>query len=141
MSLVSYEPWSLLDKFQRQLNNLAYSDELFTHYDSDSLNMLTSGWRPAVDIREEKNRFLIVADVPGINPKDIEITMENGVLTVKGERHLDGQRSKVCHEIRKVYQSLSPKQTFELKVEQIRQKKPSRAQRVVTCIPHRTLKV
>ena len=89
MSLVSYEPWSLLDKFQRQLNNLAYSDELFTHYDSDSLNMLTSGWRPAVDIREEKNRFLIVADVPGINPKDIEITMENGVLTVKGERHLD----------------------------------------------------
>ena len=42
MSLVSYEPWSLLDKFQRQLNHLAYSDELFTHYDSDSLNMLTS---------------------------------------------------------------------------------------------------
>ena len=93
MSLVSYEPWSLLDKFQRQLNHLAYSDELFTHYDSDSLNMLTSGWRPAVDIKEEKNCFLIVADVPGINPKDIEITMENGVLTVKGERHLDAEDS------------------------------------------------
>ena len=93
MSLVSYEPWGLLDKFQRQLNHLAYSGELFANYDNDSLNMYTSGWRPAVDIKEEKNCFLIVADVPGINPKDIEITMENGVLTVKGERHLDAEDS------------------------------------------------
>ncbi len=93
MSLVSYEPWGFLDKFQRQLNHLAYSGELFANYDNDSLNMYTSGWRPAVDIREEKNCFLIVADVPGINPKDIEITMENGVLTVKGERHLDAEDS------------------------------------------------
>lgn len=93
MSLVSYEPWGFLDKFQRQLNHLAYSGELFANYDNDSLNMYTSGWLPAVDIREEKNCFLIVADVPGINPKDIEITMENGVLTVKGERHLDAENS------------------------------------------------
>ena len=93
MSLVSYEPWSLLDKFQRQLNHLAYSGELFANYDNDSLNMYTSGWRPAVDIKEEKNCFLIVADVPGVDPKDIEITMENGVLTVKGERHLDAEDS------------------------------------------------
>ena len=93
MSLVSYEPWGFLDKFQRQLNLLAYSGELFANYDNDSLNMYTSGWRPAVDIKEEKNCFLIVADVPGINPKDIEITMENGVLTVKGERHLDAEDS------------------------------------------------
>ena len=93
MSLVSYEPWGFLDKFQRQLNHLAYSGELFANYDNDSLNMYTSGWLPAVDIREEKNCFLIVADVPGINPKDIEITMENGVLTVKGERHLDAEDS------------------------------------------------
>ena len=93
MSLVSYEPWGFLDKFQRQLNHLAYSGELFANYDNDSLNMYTSGWRPAVDIKEEKNCFLIVADVPGINPKDIEITMENGVLTVKGERHLDAEDS------------------------------------------------
>ena len=93
MSLVSYEPWGFLDKFQRQLNHLAYSGELFANYDNDSLNMYTSGWRPAVDIKEEKNCFLIVADVPGINPKDIEITMENGVLTVKGERHLDVEDS------------------------------------------------
>ena len=93
MSLVSYEPWGFLDKFQRKLNHLAYSGELFANYDNDSLNMYTSGWRPAVDIKEEKNCFLIVADVPGINPKDIEITMENGVLTVKGERHLDAEDS------------------------------------------------
>ncbi|HKS93520.1 MAG TPA: Hsp20/alpha crystallin family protein, partial [Gammaproteobacteria bacterium] len=45
-----------------------------------------SDWIPAVDIKEEDQRFLIHADVPGVDPKDIEITMEDGILTLKGER-------------------------------------------------------
>ena len=39
-----------------------------------------------MDIKEEDNRFVILADVPGIDPKDIKVTMEGGVLTLKGER-------------------------------------------------------
>ena len=91
MSLLSYEPWNLLDRFHQQLNHLSYSDKLFA--DSGNDYSLMSNWRPAVDIKEEKDRFLIVADIPGVDPKDIEITMENGVLTVKGERHLDAEDS------------------------------------------------
>ena len=72
MSLVSYEPLDLLDRFHQKLNHLPYSQ--------------MSSWRPAVDIKEEKDCFLIVADVPGVDPKNIEITMENGMLTIKGER-------------------------------------------------------
>jgi HSP20 family protein len=41
---------------------------------------------PAVDIKEEAQQFVIEADIPGVDPKDIEIFMENGVLTLKGER-------------------------------------------------------
>ena len=41
---------------------------------------------PAVDIVEEKDRFVMRADVPGVKPEDIEVNMENGILTVAGQR-------------------------------------------------------
>ena len=44
---------------------------------------------PRVDIHEEADRFVVLADVPGVDPKDIEITAENGVLTVRGERRVE----------------------------------------------------
>ena len=94
MSLVRYEPWSLLDKFQDELNRLTrnnYSDRDVA--ENDNSNVVTSRWRPAVDIKEEENRFVILADVPGVDPKDIEITMEQGVLTLKGERVSDKEES------------------------------------------------
>ena len=50
------------------------------------LRLRPSSWIPSVDIHEEAERFLVVADVPGVEGKDIEITAEKGVLTVRGER-------------------------------------------------------
>ena len=49
---------------------------------------------PAVDIREEDGHFLILADIPGVDPKDIEITMEKGILTLKGQRNEESIRQK-----------------------------------------------
>lgn len=46
----------------------------------------TSQWLPAVDIREEENEFVVQADVPGVNAEDIEVTLENNTLTIRGER-------------------------------------------------------
>jgi HSP20 family protein len=43
-------------------------------------------WSPSVDIKEEAERFVIHADVPGVDPKDIEISMEDGILSLSGER-------------------------------------------------------
>jgi len=87
MTLVRYEPFSLLDRFQRELSRLGNGDQGgFDVGNDDASNVVTSAWRPAVDIKEEANRFVILADVPGVDPKDIEITAENGVLTVRGER-------------------------------------------------------
>ncbi|MFP4244636.1 MAG: Hsp20/alpha crystallin family protein, partial [Ectothiorhodospira sp.] len=45
-----------------------------------------SDWVPAVDIREEKDAYVLHADVPGVDPKAIEVHMENGVLTIRGDR-------------------------------------------------------
>jgi len=94
MSLVRYEPWSLFDRFQEELNRLTRNDYFGRgDIDSDNSNIVTSHWRPAVDIKEEENRFVIQADIPGVDPKDIEVTMENGVLTLKGERSSDKEES------------------------------------------------
>jgi HSP20 family protein len=93
MALTTYEPWGLLDRFNQQLNQLAYADKSLSN-DNDSSNIVTSHWRPAVDIKEEADRFLITADLPGVDPKDIQITMDDGVLTIKGERQSESREEK-----------------------------------------------
>lgn len=45
-----------------------------------------NSWTPRVDVREEEGRYVILADIPGVDSKDIEISMDKGVLTIKGER-------------------------------------------------------
>ena len=82
MLLINRDPLNLFDRVHQSLNNLTYSAN-DGYYNSSYVN----SWNPAVDIREEKDKFLIMADIPGVDPKDIEITMEDGVLTVKGERY------------------------------------------------------
>ena len=48
-------------------------------------------WIPAVDVVEEPGHFLVRADLPGVDPKDIEIHMENGVLSIRGERRSESR--------------------------------------------------
>ncbi|KTD35453.1 heat shock protein, Hsp20 family [Legionella moravica] len=52
----------------------------------DSSYIETSTWSPLVDITEEKDCFLVIADVPGVKKEDISISLEQHVLTIKGER-------------------------------------------------------
>ncbi len=61
--------------------------------DEDSA-IATSAWIPAVDIAENDDHFLIEADVPGVDPKDIEVSMENGALTIKGARESEIKEEK-----------------------------------------------
>ncbi len=93
MSLANYEPWGLLER----LGQLAYADKSLSSNDNDYSNISTSHWRPAVDIKEEADRFLITADLPGVDPKDIEITMDHGVLTIKGERQSESSEENEAY--------------------------------------------
>ena len=80
-----HEPWGLLNQFSNELNHLFDPRYLRRQQDTDE-NTVASDWVPAVDIKEESDRFLIHADIPGVDPKDIDIHMENGVLTISGSR-------------------------------------------------------
>ncbi len=54
-----------------------------------------ANWIPAVDIFEEENRFVVRADIPGVNPADIVVNMDGGTLSVSGERQAE-DRSEVA---------------------------------------------
>ena len=86
--LVRYDPWSFVDRLQGDLDRL--SGQRARLLDDETAGA-TTDWVPAVDIKEEDSRFLIQADVPGVEPKDIEITMENGVLTLRGRRESESR--------------------------------------------------
>ena len=78
MQLTRYQPLTPFELMDRLLSAQTgrYSDDTTAAAD----------WSPAVDIKEEADRFVIHADVPGVDPKDIDVSMEDGVLTLAGER-------------------------------------------------------
>ena len=53
---------------------------------SDESSVVTSQWAPRVDIVEEPDRFAIFADLPGVDPQDVEVLMDKGILSIRGER-------------------------------------------------------
>jgi len=81
MSLIRYNnPWNLLNTLQREL----YPE--VNRLNEDDASVATASWAPSVDISEDDNAFTLHADIPGVDPNDIEISMEKGVLTIRGER-------------------------------------------------------
>jgi HSP20 family protein len=88
MALVRYEPWSMLDQLRKEM------ERSFQQAGGETSSVVTSDWTPAVDIKESDNAFTIVADIPGVDAKDIEVHMENGMLTIKGERESEKKEEK-----------------------------------------------
>lgn len=79
MSTMRYEPWLMLHDFNREM------DRLMRGRQQEQANPV-SNWVPAVDIREEQGCFCLSLDVPGVDPKAIQVSMEKGVLEISGER-------------------------------------------------------
>jgi HSP20 family protein len=82
MSLMRHQPWSLLDRWHPEF------EQVFRARSGASEPVVTYGtaWSPSVDVQEENDRFLVRADVPGVEAKDIEISAEDGLLTIRGVR-------------------------------------------------------
>src|SRR5687767_10797555 len=86
MSLVRYEPWDVLDQLHRQINRV-FDTQSAANGVADS--SATADWIPPADIAEFKDRWVLKFDVPGVNSSAIDITLEQGVLTISGEREKD----------------------------------------------------
>jgi HSP20 family protein len=88
MAMMRHEPWSLLNQFSSELNRM------FDHNmqgKNGNAAITARNWVPAVDVKEEAGMFVIHADIPGVEVSDIEINMEDGVLTISGERKMQNE--------------------------------------------------
>ncbi|MGE4071536.1 MAG: Hsp20/alpha crystallin family protein [Lysobacterales bacterium] len=84
MAITRYSPFNVSTQVPNDFRELI--EKFFNGEPQDQSNVVTSQWAPHVDIKEEPNRFVIQADIPGVDPKDIEVHMEKGILSIKGER-------------------------------------------------------
>ncbi|WP_438971861.1 Hsp20/alpha crystallin family protein [Methylophaga sp.] len=87
MAIQRYRPYTLLDELQREMSSLFQGPATESSFNSEE-------WSPAVDISEEEDKFTIHADLPGVKSDEIEVTAENGILTIKGERENIQQENK-----------------------------------------------
>lgn len=80
-NLVRQDPWSLMPRLQDEINRLFGNVQ-----QTEGSSSATATWIPAVDIHEYGDRFELYVDVPGVDPNSVELTLEEGVLTLSGER-------------------------------------------------------
>ena len=82
MNMLRYYPWSVFNPLQQEAAR-ALTQQVREAAEGSAND---GDWEPAVDIREEADRYVILADVPGVEGKDIEIQTEKGMLSIKGTR-------------------------------------------------------
>ena len=78
-----YDPYSTIRRLQDEMNR-AFGGHASGPDEAEAGSI--SQWTPAVDIHEEDDRFVITADVPGVEPDAIEVTTTDGALAISGER-------------------------------------------------------
>lgn len=98
MNIVNADPFRALEEIQGRLNRFFVEapnhDEAFVFPD----------WAPPVDIQETEQEFTVTVDLPQMKKEDIKVGVENGILTVEGERHLEkAEKGKKFHRVERRY--------------------------------------
>jgi HSP20 family protein len=104
MPLIKWDPF-------REFNALSRFGNFF---DKDFEKLIpASAWNPSVDIFENDNEVVVKAELPGMTAKDIDVKLENNILTLKGERHFEKEaKEENYHRIEREYGTFS--RTFAL---------------------------
>lgn len=86
MNVVKYDPFRELRTLQDEMARL-FTGSRSGAFDRE--DMLNSGWSPRVDIYEDKERLILEAELPGMTGDNFDISVENNVITLKGERKFE----------------------------------------------------
>jgi HSP20 family protein len=89
-TLNRFEPFRGVSTLQEQLNRL-FSDGIGRAGEDSSLTT----WAPAVDIYETEHELVVKADLPEVDPKDLDIRVENNILTLRGERKFESTSPRI----------------------------------------------
>ncbi|HET6789138.1 MAG TPA: Hsp20/alpha crystallin family protein, partial [Aquabacterium sp.] len=87
-TMMRWDPFQDLRSAQDEMAQMSpmLAHALGLHTQQGSTGTTTTAWAPAVDISERKDAYLVTVELPGLKPEDLDITMEDGLLTIKGER-------------------------------------------------------
>ncbi|OZG73265.1 heat-shock protein [Hahella sp. CCB-MM4] len=110
MAITRWNPFrefeDILDRYNRSIQTAPRNGE------SNEL-MRKADWAPAVDVTENKEEYLIKAELPGVNKEDVKVSVEDNILRIQGERHLEKEdQDKKHHRIERFYGSFA--RSFQL---------------------------
>src|SRR6267143_5065905 len=86
MPIVRYDPFRDLRTLQEEVNRL-FSNNLNLSFGEEGI--ARGAWNPNVDIYENKDQIVLEAELPGMKREDFDLTIENSVITLRGERHFE----------------------------------------------------
>ncbi|MBA3243132.1 MAG: Hsp20/alpha crystallin family protein [Acidobacteria bacterium] len=114
MSITRFDPFRDLRILQDEVNRL-FSTNFSRSYGDEGI--ARGAWMPGVDIYENKDQIVLEAELPGMNREDFELTVENNVLTLRGERRFEKRdESDNYHRVERAYgtftRSFTLPQTF-----------------------------
>jgi len=90
---MNMQVWNPFQEFENMLER--YSKSGMSNLGKQmSTDLSFADWAPSVDIEEEDDKYLIKADLPGVDKKDIEVKLENGVLSIRGEKKTEKETGK-----------------------------------------------
>ena len=105
MNVVKYDPFRELRGLQDEMNRIFTG---IAPAGSNREDMLNGAWSPRVDIFENKDHLVLEAELPGMNREDFELSFENNVLTLKGERKFEKKTDNDnYHRIERAYGSFT----------------------------------
>lgn len=103
MTLVRWDPFRELEEMSDRLNRVFSRPALRTN---GKENLTVADWTPTVDISETDGEYLIKAELPEVKKEDVKVTVENGVLTLQGERRQEKEeKGKKFHRVERSYGS------------------------------------
>ena len=105
MSIVRYDPFRDLGTLQEEVNRL-FSTNLTRPFGEEGIGR--GAWSPNVDIYENKDQIVLEAELPGMNRDDFDLTIENNVITLRGERRFEKkEESDNYHRVERAYGSFT----------------------------------
>jgi HSP20 family protein len=114
MNFVRWNPFHDMTLLQHQMNRLFESSLQGWPGESDGV----SNWMPPADIYETDGDLVVMTDLPGVDPKQIEVRVENNVLTVRGERRFEQKSEKEnFHRVERSYGTFARSFTLSTSVD------------------------
>lgn len=108
MTIVRFDPFRDMLTLQDRMNRLFDESFRVIGRPGSEEDWALGSWSPAVDIYEQNGSIVMKAELPGVDPKDVNVRVENNVLTLRGERKLEGEvKRENYHRIERAYGSFT----------------------------------